>query len=202
MPLHKDKMNKNETDKGSILLTIARAAIAETFGVSYQAYEDATWLQDKAACFITLMQQDQLRGCIGTLEAHRTLLEDVKHNAKAAAFHDTRFSPLTREELGNTEIEISLLSAMSPLNFSNEQEALAQLVPGIDGVIFEYGNHRSTFLPQVWDQLPATDDFIAHLKIKAGLAADFWEDGIKLSTYSVSKWRERDFIVSTEERTT
>ena len=202
MPLHKDKMNKDETNKGSILLAIARASIAETFGLSYQTNEDATWLQHKAACFITLMQREQLRGCIGTLEAHRTLLEDVKHNAKAAAFHDTRFSPLTREELDNTEIEISLLSSMSPLTFSNEQETLAQLTPGIDGVVFEYGNYRSTFLPQVWDQLPATDDFIAHLKIKAGLAADFWADGIKLSTYTVSKLRECDLIESSEEQTT
>jgi AmmeMemoRadiSam system protein A len=200
--LHKDKMNKDEKNKGSILLTIARAAIAETFDLAYQANEDATWLQDKAACFITLMQRDQLRGCIGTLEAHRALLEDVKYNAKAAAFHDTRFSPLTREELDSTEIEISLLSAMTPLNFLNEQEALAQLAPGIDGVVFEYGNHRSTFLPQVWEQLPVTDDFIAHLKIKAGLAEDFWADGIKLSTYTVSKWRERDLMTSPEEKAT
>lgn len=202
MSLHNAEINKSSDNKGSILLPIARTAIAKTLGMNCESGEDATWLQDKAACFVTLMQKDQLRGCIGTLEAHRPLLEDVKHNAKAAAFRDTRFSPLTREELDNTEIEISLLSSMSLLNFSNEDEALAQLVPGIDGVVFEYGNHRSTFLPQVWDQLPATDDFIAHLKVKAGLAADFWVDEIQLSIYNVSKWRERDLMAAIAEQVT
>ncbi len=199
---NKSGANKSEDIKGNILLPIARTAIAETFGLSCDANEDVIWLQDKAACFVTLMQKDQLRGCIGTLEAHRPLLEDLKHNARAAAFHDTRFSPLVREELNNTEIEISLLSSMSSLTFLNEQEALAQLAPGIDGVLFEYGNYRSTFLPQVWDQLPATDDFIAHLKVKAGLAADFWADEIKLSIYSVSKWRERDLMAAIAEQAT
>ena len=188
--------------KGMILLPIARSAIAETIGMSCQVNEDAAWLQDKAACFVTLMQNDNLRGCIGTLEAHRTLLDDVKHNANAAAFHDSRFSPLTSEELDITEIEISLLSAMQALQFSNEQEALAQLQPGVDGVVFEFAQHRSTFLPQVWQQLPDTGDFIAHLKTKAGLPADFWADDVRLSNYTVSKWKERDFVVPLEDQTT
>jgi len=188
-------------DKGKILLSIARSAIAETLGQSYTANEDATWLQDKAACFITLMQRDELRGCIGTLEAHRILLEDVKHNANAAAFNDTRFAPLTSHELDITEIEISLLSAMQTLDFSDEQDALAQLQPGSDGIVFEYSHHRSTFLPQVWQQLPDTRDFIAHLKTKAGLSADFWSDEVKLSRYTVSKWRERDYVAAAEEQT-
>ena len=188
-------------NKGMILLPIARSAIAETLGMSCEANEDAAWLQDKAACFVTLMQNDNLRGCIGTLEARRTLLDDVKHNASAAAFHDSRFSPLTSGELDITEIEISLLSAMQALQFSNEQEALAQLQPGIDGVVFEFGQHRSTFLPQVWQQLPDTEDFIAHLKTKAGLPADFWADDIKLSNYTVDKWKERDLVTSSEEQT-
>jgi AmmeMemoRadiSam system protein A len=98
------------------LLSIARSSIAETLGQVHETAEDTaedtTWLQQKAACFVTLTQQGQLRGCIGTLEAHRPLLQDVKSNANAAAFHDTRFSPLTSAELNTTEIEISLLSSM------------------------------------------------------------------------------------------
>ena len=188
-------------NKGRILLPISRSAITETLGQTYEANEDAAWLQDNAACFVTLKQQNNLRGCIGTLEAHRSLLEDVKHNANAAAFHDTRFSPLKSEELDITEIEISLLSPVQSLNFSNEQDALAQLQAGIDGVVFEFGHYRSTFLPQVWEQLPDTRDFIAHLKTKAGLTADFWDDEVKLSTYIVNKWKESDFITATEERT-
>lgn len=183
-------------NQGEILLPIARASIADELGQSYQAAEtaadDKAWLQQQSACFVTLTQQGELRGCIGTLEAHRSLLDDVTSNAKAAAFHDTRFSPLASEEFDRTEIEISLLSPMHALNFSSEQEALAQLQPGIDGVVFEFGSYRSTFLPQVWEQLPATKEFMAHLKHKAGLNPDFWADEIKIYRYDVSKWKERN----------
>lgn len=195
--LHLPRALTMSSNKGEILLPIARASIAGVFGQVHEATEEANWLQEQAACFVTLTQQGQLRGCIGTIEAHRSLLEDVKHNAKAAAFKDTRFSPLTAEELNDTEIEISLLSAMSTLKFSDEQEALAQLQPGIDGVLFEYAHYRSTFLPQVWDQLPDADVFMAHLKHKAGLTPDFWADQVKLSRYTVSKWKERDIKAKT-----
>jgi uncharacterized protein len=191
-------MTDNITDnKGKILLPIARASISDALGRPLKADESAIWLQDKAACFVTLTQNDELRGCIGTLEAHRRLLDDVKHNAMAAAFQDPRFKPLTREELDITEIEISLLSAMRPMDFSSEQDALAQLRPGVDGVVFEFGHYRSTFLPQVWEQLPDRKEFMSHLKHKAGLQADFWADQVKLLRYTVSKWKERDFEVQT-----
>ena len=181
------------TNKGEILLPIARASIADVFGQVYEAAEDAAWLQEQAACFVTLTQQGQLRGCIGTIEAHRSLLEDIKHNAEAAAFKDTRFSPLSSNELNSTDIEVSLLSPMQALDFSNEQEAQSQLQPGVDGVVFEFGHYRSTFLPQVWEQLPDVDMFMSHLKHKAGLTPDFWADQVKLSRYTVSKWKEQDF---------
>lgn len=189
-------------DKGKTLLSIARAAIAETLGLPHASIEqlaqDKPWLQEKAACFVTLTQNGQLRGCIGTLEAHRSLLEDVIHNASAAAFYDTRFSPLGRDELDITEIEVSLLSTMQPLKFSSEQDALAQLRPGIDGVLLESGLHRGTFLPQVWQQLPDKKDFMTHLKNKAGLASDFWSDNIKLYRYTVTKYKESDFTTTAE----
>lgn len=182
-------------NQGAVLLPIARSSISYALGQVHEAAEDAAWLQENGACFITLTQEGQLRGCIGTLEARRSLLEDVKANAKAAAFHDPRFSPLASAELNYTEIEVSLLSPMQALNFTNEQEALAQLQPGMDGVVFEFGRYRSTFLPQVWEQLPATADFMAHLKHKAGLKPDFWADEVRLYRYTVSKWKERDFKV-------
>ena len=182
--------------KGKILLSLARAAISKALGQPFDPVpnEDASWLQQQAACFVTLTQKGQLRGCIGTLQAHRSLLNDVTANAKAVAFEDTRFSPLSVEELNNTDIEISLLSAMQPLSFANEQEALTQLRPGIDGVLFEFEDYHSTFLPQVWQQLPETTEFIAQLKQKAGLSANFWSNEIKLSRYTVKKWKEQDFL--------
>ncbi len=188
------RQNNNDDYKGKTLLSIARASIAQVFGQSSDVAEDAAWLQEKAGCFITLTQNGQLRGCIGTIEAKQSLLDDVKTNAKAAAFNDTRFSPLTSEELNKTDIEVSLLSPMQALSFSNEQEALAQLRPHIDGVVFEYGDHHSTFLPQVWQQLPDVKEFIAHLKHKAGLSPDFWAEGVKLSRYTVTKWKEQDLL--------
>ncbi|MCG6937951.1 MAG: AmmeMemoRadiSam system protein A [Gammaproteobacteria bacterium] len=187
----------NNINHGEILLPIARSSIAEMLGLEHEAAQDipwnASWLQQRGASFVTLTQQGQLRGCIGTLEAHRSLLEDVKSNAVSAAFHDPRFSPLRREEFGYTDIEVSLLSAMQAMDFSNEQQALQQLQPGTDGLVFEYGRHRSTFLPQVWQQLPSAKDFMAHLKQKAGLSASFWDDEVRLYRYTVSKWKETDF---------
>jgi AMMECR1 domain-containing protein len=87
---------------------------------------------------------------------------------------------------------------MQPLVFSGEQEALAQLQPGIDGVVFEFGHYRSTFLPQVWEQLPEVEVFMAHLKHKAGLRPEFWNEEVKLYRYSVSKWKERDITKENE----
>ena len=184
---------------GQVLIPIARAAISSAFGKSYsETAEDFPWLHEKGASFVTLTQNQKLRGCIGTLEAHRPLLIDVKANAQAAAFRDPRFSPLTEKELGHTKIEISLLSAMQAIKFSGERDALAQLLPGIDGIVFEFGRYRSTFLPQVWEQLPDADVFMAHLKHKAGLQPEFWDDEVKLYRYTVSKWKEKDITGEVE----
>ena len=180
-------------EPGAILLPIARAAISVAVGHTRVAAEDAVWLQELGACFVTLTQQGQLRGCIGTLEARRSLLTDVKANAVAAALSDPRFLPLTVTELEHTEIEVSLLSPMQAMHFGSEADALAQLQPGIDGVVFEFERYRSTFLPQVWEQLPTATEFIAHLKHKAGLPPNFWAKGVRLHRYGVRKWKERDF---------
>jgi len=186
------------TEVGTTLLPIARAAIAQALGRDLVAPEHAPWLQEPGACFVTLTQAGQLRGCIGTLEARRTLLADVKSNAVAAALQDPRFAPLRATELTRTEIEVSLLSTMQPLHFESEAHALDQLQPGIDGVLFEFDRYRSTFLPQVWEQLPTVSEFMAHLKHKAGLPPDFWANGVRLQRYTVSKWTEADLLPATD----
>lgn len=178
------------TDPGQILLPIARNAIAEQLGQPTVEANDIAWLHKPGATFVTLTQSGELRGCIGTLQAHRTLLEDVQENAVAAAFQDPRFRPLQALELQHTRVEVSLLSPSEAIVFESEQDALAQLRPDIDGVIFEYGYYRSTFLPQVWEQLPDPQTFMSHLKRKAGLSADFWAANIKLARYTVHKWKE------------
>lgn len=181
-------------ERGRVLLPIARASISSALGRVSPAEEKAPWLQEKGACFVTLTQNDELRGCIGTLEAHRSLLLDVKANAKAAAFQDPRFAAMADSELDITQVEVSLLSAMQPLQFAGERDALAKLQPGVHGVVFEYGRYRSTFLPQVWEQLPNVVEFMAHLKHKAGLSPNFWAEEVRLSLYTVSKCKESDFL--------
>ncbi|MDD3934805.1 AmmeMemoRadiSam system protein A [Rhodoferax sp.] len=181
---------------GQLLLQIARAAIANELGQAVARPEPdsqaAGLLQAPGASFVTLNQQGQLRGCIGSLQAHRPLMADIQANAIAAALHDPRFAPLTRMELEITTVDVSVLSEMQPLPFASESDALAQLRPGVDGLVFEFGRYRSTFLPQVWEQLPDTRQFMAHLKHKAGLAPDFWAAEVRLQRYTVSKFKESE----------
>ncbi|MGZ0018500.1 AmmeMemoRadiSam system protein A [Nitrosomonas sp. wSCUT-2] len=191
-------IEKNE--QGKVLLKIARAAIARSLRVpceSAAVERHIAWLSKPGATFVTLMQRGALRGCIGSLQANEPLIDDVSNNAVSAALRDPRFLPLTADELSTVEIEVSLLSELQPLLFSTEDDALQQLRPEIDGVVFEYGSYRSTFLPQVWESLPQPKQFLAQLKLKARLPEDFWMEGIQLSRYTVSKWREADFLQET-----
>ena len=175
---------------GASLLRLARNAIGERFGLPPQPIAERPEWQDKAATFVTLTQQGDLRGCIGSLEAWRPLAEDVRANALAAAFRDPRFPPLSADELPRTRLEISLLTPAQAMDCRGEADALAQLRPHIDGVIFSAGRHRATFLPQVWEQLPEPAAFLAQLKRKAGLAADYWGPEVRLERYTVKKWQE------------
>lgn len=175
---------------GKILLKLARGAIESAFGAPAPTVVDVPWLRQPGATFVTLTRHGNLRGCIGALEAYRPLREDVCQNTLAAAFHDPRFPPLESRELADLKVEVSLLTPPQPMTFSDEADALGQLRPNIDGVIFECGHYRSTFLPQVWEQLPSPRQFMAHLKRKAGLPEDFWSPQVKLSRYTVEKWKE------------
>jgi AmmeMemoRadiSam system protein B/AmmeMemoRadiSam system protein A len=181
-------------DAGRVLLPVARAALAQALGQAQppDPLGGSPWLNQPGASFVTLNAQGRLRGCIGSLVAHRTLLEDVKANAVAAGLRDPRFKPVTVAELGSIEIDVSVLSAPQPMPVASEADALARLRPGVDGLVFVFGKQRSTFLPQVWAQLPKPADFLAQLKRKAGLAPDFWSDQVRLHRYSVRKWTEAE----------
>jgi hypothetical protein len=175
---------------GFTLLTIARNAIDERFGREVCMVTPHPDLSHPGATFVTLTQKGQLRGCIGSLEAHRPLAKDVADNAIAAAFHDPRFPPLKDEELERTRIEVSLLGPSEKIDFVDEADAMAKLRPGIDGVVLTHGRQRATFLPQVWEALPDPRKFLSQLKQKAGLPADFWDDEVTLARYGVQKWKE------------
>ena len=175
---------------GSALLRIARNAIGERFGKPASPVDAVPELAQPGASFVTLTQGGRLRGCIGSLEAYRPLAADVAGNAIAAAFQDPRFPPLEENEFAPTRVEVSLLTPAEALEFDDEADALARLRPGIDGVILSCGQRRATFLPQVWESLPAARQFMAQLKLKAGLPADYWDGQITLARYGVRKWKE------------
>lgn len=175
---------------GSALLVRARNAIAAEFGIPPQLEPDHPALCKPGATFVTLTQEGQLRGCIGTLEAWRPLADDVRANAMAAAFRDPRFDPLPRDELDRTRVEVSLLTPPVPFEFADEADAITRMRPGIDGMILEYQGRRGTFLPQVWESLPDPHTFLDHLKQKAGCTPDFWSAEVKLYRYEVRKWKE------------
>ncbi len=184
------------TDQGPILLALARNAIASALDERTCPHPEPPWLDEPGAAFVTLTQHGELRGCVGSLDARRALRADIEANAQAAAFRDPRFAPLGLREYAYTDIEVSVLSALTIIEFAGQQQALGELRPGVDGVVFEFGARRSTFLPQVWEQLPEPRLFLAQLTQKAGLPAGFWDDDIKLWRYTVTKWRERDYAAT------
>jgi len=178
---------------GHALLTIARSAIAERLGLGPLDQIKHAALQQHFATFVTLRKTGQLRGCIGSLQAVRPVAVDVRENALAAAFHDPRFVPLAAGEFESTSVEVSLLSAAERVHVASEEELLTRLRPGVDGVILEYGRHRATFLPQVWEALSDPREFLAALKQKAGLPEAFWHAQLSVSRYVVTKWADLDF---------
>jgi len=158
--------------------------IAVTLG-NYPAH-----LQEQAACFVTLQINHQLRGCIGTLEAYRSLVEDVAENAYAAAFRDPRFAPLSMEEYPTLQYHISVLSPPRPMQFDSEADLLQQIRPGVDGLVISDKGHRGTFLPSVWESLPTATEFLTHLKQKAGLSMNYWSDTLSMERYTVENIEE------------
>ncbi|HEY6335693.1 MAG TPA: AmmeMemoRadiSam system protein A [Alphaproteobacteria bacterium] len=163
---------------GRALLSLARASIAWQLRAGSSLAVDpahyAAEIQVNRAAFVTLKKSGELRGCVGTMNAWRPLVTDVAENAAAAALEDRRFSPVTLTELADVEIVISLLSGLSRIPAETEAELIARLHPGIDGLVLRDLEHQALFLPQVWTQLDSQRAFLDHLKVKAGLAEDYW----------------------------
>ncbi|WP_136193037.1 MULTISPECIES: AmmeMemoRadiSam system protein B [Actinomyces] len=184
-------------DAGDTLLPLARRAIARAVGAEAGAPaglptgERPAWLDRPGAAFVTLRGADgSLRGCIGSVEAHRPLGDDVVANAVAAAVRDPRFPAVTAQELPGLSLEVSVLTTPQRMDARDEQEVRRRLRPGVDGVVLRLGARRATFLPQVWDELPDPADFLRHLKLKAGWPAAFWDADLVVETYRVRAWEE------------
>jgi len=180
-----------------VLIGLAKAAIRialnqpEEFDLE-NTLKQYPQLQENGAAFVTLNNKsnDQLRGCIGSLQAYRPLYQDIISNAQAAALHDPRFLPLTPKELEEIKIEVSILSEPKPLPYSDIEDLKSKIIPGEDGVILKYNSYQATYLPQVWDQLPNFDAFFTSLCMKAGLPGNCLAYHPEIEVYHVRKYEE------------
>lgn len=182
-------------EEGKMLLDVARKTIQAALFAEKGAEAEDTALppifHEPRGTFVTLTIDGNLRGCIGHIQPQEPLIDGIRANAMNAAFRDPRFRPLTEEEWPKVAIEISILTEPQSLPYSNEADLLQRLRPGVDGVILKKGYQQSTFLPQVWEQLPNPSEFLAHLCLKAGLPADAWKQGdLDVSTYQVQAFEE------------
>ena len=199
-PLEDTAAAEAEARLGAALLARARNAIATALGLDANPEPEPEHpaLARLGTAFVTLHDRPgALRGCMGGLVAVARLGDDVRRHAAAAAFDDPRFGPLQAHEWPGLGIAVSLLDTPQPLPPARTRTAaLRQLRPGIDGVILEWHGHRATFLPQVWEQLIAPEDFFAALLRKAGLPPDFWDPDLRLQRYTV-----RHFETTIREQT-
>ena len=173
----------HELARASIELALQQGQL-----VPYDSEPKEPQLNRPGASFVTLHVGEELRGCCGSIEPSRSLGEDVWNNAYASAFADPRFPPLTPDEWPDTNIQISVLSEPERLGVRSEAELLEVLRRGRDGLILQYGNRRSTFLPVVWEQLPDPVRFVRHLKMKAGWPIDFWPAGMEAWRYTTESF--------------
>ncbi|WP_319526577.1 AmmeMemoRadiSam system protein B [uncultured Desulfosarcina sp.] len=186
-------------EQGEVLVVLSRRTLADHFGKTFSSDEarqlDALLadpaLQTRCGTFVTLKIDNQLRGCIGSLAATAKMVDGVRENALNAAFHDPRFPPLKKKELDAVQIEVSVLTEPVALEYTDADDLLAKLKPGVDGVIIRKGYASATFLPQVWEQLPRPESFLSHLCMKAGLPSDQWRKGdLTVLVYGVQYFEE------------
>jgi len=181
-----------------ILISLAKAAILvalnqpDTFDLE-QALKNYPILKENAAVFVTLTTEPhaQLRGCIGSLQAHRPLYKDIIANAQAAALRDPRFNPLTLDEFKHVKIEVSILSKPSIVHYKDIEDLRNKVTPMQDGVILKYKENQATYLPQVWEDLPDFDAFFSSLCQKANLPKECLPLHPEISIYQVTKYQEK-----------
>ncbi len=175
-----------------ILIEIAKKSILDTLNKDIKLNRDDYLkkypeLQEKRASFVTLNKNNKLRGCIGSLTPHQALIDDIIHNAKAAAFEDPRFKAVGYNEFQNIDIEISLLTYPKKLEYIDIDDLKSKIRPYIDGVILKHSIYRATFLPQVWEQLPTFELFFKYLCEKSGMNADCLKNHPNIEVYQVEK---------------
>jgi AmmeMemoRadiSam system protein A len=179
----------------SILLQIAKAVILDKLEGRHEFKKDALkqnypFLNDDGASFVTLKYKGELRGCIGSVVAHKTLLDDVVNNASSAAFSDPRFLPLSEDELNDLVLEVSVLTQPQLIDYDDYNDLKSKIDADVDGLILKYGSYQGTFLPQVWEQLKSKDDFLEHLSYKSGTNPAIYEKHPEIYKYQVEAIEE------------
>jgi AmmeMemoRadiSam system protein A len=178
----------------SALLKLARSSIEAKLIKEVKVIrpeKKTSALEENRGCFVTLHKNGALRGCIGTIEAIKPLVNSVEENALNAAFRDPRFASLEEEELKYINIEISVLTVPQELSFKDKDDLKRKIKKGVHGIILSSGWHKATFLPQVWEQLPDVENFLEHLCIKAGIKKDCWKNRTtRVQTYETEFFSE------------
>jgi AmmeMemoRadiSam system protein A len=187
--------NQLSSEDRLVLLKVAREAVeaaANRRRLPALRLEDySSDLREIGTSFVTLTEKGRLRGCIGGLEASQPLVKDVQEHAAAAAVEDYRFNPVRPDEISKLRVEISRLTPAKMLDYKIPMELETILRPNIDGVIIRDGEHRATFLPQVWEKLPDVEEFLDHLCQKMGVRGNLWKTKhLEMWTYQVEAFEE------------
>ena len=186
-----DRAKLPNEQRGAELVRWARESLREALGGPTAVAPTAAWAREQAATFVSFHWPDgALQGCIGTLEAHQNIVDDVARNAVAAGTRDPRGRWLELDDVDELEVEVSILSTLEPLAVGSEDETKALVRPGIDGLLLQARGRRGTLLPVVWESLPEVDDFFRALKHKAGLPLGYWDDDVRLWRYTVELHRD------------
>lgn len=177
------------------LLKLARETLEKHFEDGSKPLVDESKLTPQlkkvSGAFVTLNKDGSLRGCIGHIMPQKPLYEAVIENALNAALRDPRFTPVEKQELSDIHIDISMLTLPEELDYDGASDLLAKLVPGRDGVVLKYGSRQSTYLPQVWDQIPGKEDFLTSLCNKQGSPGDCWrKDDVIVDVYRAQVFEE------------
>jgi AmmeMemoRadiSam system protein A len=189
-------MSEPLTDSEKItLLRLARESLENAVRGKHLPVLEETQLtptlREAGASFVTLTIRGELRGCIGTLQAYQPLADDVREHAVSAGLDDYRFPPVNVGELSRIHIEVSRLTAPQILVYTNADDLLTRLRPGVDGVILMDGSRRATFLPQVWENLPESAGFLNQLCAKMGAAPNLWRHKhLDVKIYQVEEFQE------------
>ena len=175
-----------------ILIELARKSIEHAVLKKNKFQAPAKWqipkFNNKSASFVTLKINDDLRGCIGSVQPRQNLIADITENAVSSALKDPRFPPVTHEELEMITIEISILHDFELIENRGRENLLKIIKPNIHGLIIEENFRRATFLPSVWDALPTPEIFLGKLLLKAGLPGSYWSEKIKITLYKTESF--------------